>query len=348
MSATDISVERRWTRICFIVSLFIAGALLLWQLQGLLLLIFAGVLIAILLDAAARWLSRFLRIPKSAGVIVVAVTMTALLMAGTIIMGPGLIEQGTKLAEDLAGMTRMLEQKTMAIDAVEEQFDKASVDLIKMLPSPAGLLGGVTAVLGATLGAIANVALILVFAVYFALAPETYRNGFRRLTPPSRRDQVDEMLVEMGTTLRHWLAGKALMMVLLGIGSYVGLTLLGVPLALLLSVIAGATSFVPIIGPAIAGGLMILVAMTVSWQLAAWTVGLYVLLQAVESYLLMPIIQSRAIDLPAAVVIAAQVMFGVLFGALGVALATPIAAIAAVAIRCLYIETILESETETA
>ena len=146
----------------------------------------------------------------------------------------------------------------------------------------------------------------------------------------------------MGQTLRYWLAGKAVMMLALGIISYIVLAVLGVPLAMLLAVIVGVTSFVPIIGPAIAGALMVLVALTVSWQLAIWVIGFYLLLQATESYLLMPLIQSRAIDLPAGLIIAAQVMFGILFGALGVTLATPIAAVIAVAVKRFYVEDVLD------
>ena len=193
-------------------------------------------------------------------------------------------------------------------------------------------------------GALANVILILAFGVYFALDPETYLTGGVRLLPVRHRDRARKVIDEMGLTLRHWLAGKALMMLLIGVATYAALTLIGVPLALLLAVIAGLTSFIPIVGPAIAGGLMVLVALTVSPEMALWTLGFYLALQIAESYLLMPVIQAKAIDLPAAVVIAAQVLFGILFGALGVALATPMAAIAAVAIKRLYIEDVLEDE----
>jgi hypothetical protein len=99
-------------------------------------------------------------------------------------------------------------------------------------------------------------------------------------------------------------------MLALGVITYVGLQLLGVPLALLLAVVSGLAAFVPIIGPMIAGALMVLVALSESWQLALWAGGFYLLLQTLESYLLTPLIQERAVDLPPAVVIAAQVLMG--------------------------------------
>ena len=322
--------------------LFVAGALLLWQASGLLLLIFFGVLLAILLDAAGRVIVRFLPVSRTAAILATALAAIIVLAAGIWLMGPNLAAQAAKLAEDFTTFAGSAEQWAMSIDAVEENIDEASVDPMKLLPSPAGFLGGVSAVLGTTLGAVANLVLVLAFGIYLALDPRTYADGALRLLPPGRRDRAGEVMDEMGRTLRHWLAGKALMMLLIGVVSYVALLLLGMPLALLLAVIAGATSFIPIVGPAIAGGLMILVALTESWQLALWVIGFYLALQTLESYLLMPLVQSKAIDLPAGVVIASQVLFGILFGALGVALATPIAAVAAVAIRRLYIEDVLE------
>jgi predicted PurR-regulated permease PerM len=328
----------------FFALFFVAGALLLWQISGLLLIIFSGVLLAILLDAAGRLLVRFLPISRAVATIAMALVTITVLVVGMLPMGPSLVAQGTELGHDLANVAKRIEQWAMSIDAVEESVDKASIDILKLLPSPMGLLGGVSNVLGTTFGALANVVLILAFGVYFALDPKTYTTGAVRLLPIRHRDRAQEVIDEMGLTLRHWLAGKALMMMLIGIVTYIALTLIGVPLALLLAVIAGVTSFVPIIGPAIAGGLMVLVALTESSEMAIWTLGFYLALQTAESYLLMPVIQSKAIDLPAGVVIAAQVLFGILFGGLGVALATPIAAVSAVAVKRFYIEDVLGDE----
>lgn len=345
MAVDKMSVTSRTiVKIGILAIVFIAGTLLLWQVSPLLLIIFFGVLLAILLDASAHFLIRFLPISRKVGVITTALAALALLVSGIWQVGPSLVVQGTELANDLKSAAKSIEQWAMSINAIEEKVDETSTDLLELLPSPSGLLGGVSAVLGTTFGALANVVLILAFGIYFALEPEAYVVGAIRLLPVPRRDRVREVIGDMGLVLRHWLAGKALMMLMIGIVSYIGLSLIGVPLALLLSVIAGATSFVPIIGPAIAGGLMVLVALTDSWQLALWTIGFYVSLQAVESYLLMPVIQSKAIDLPPGVVIAAQVLFGILFGALGVVLATPLAAVSAVAIKRLYVENVLERD----
>lgn len=343
------SIYGNTVRVCFVVLGFVIAALFLWNVAGFLLIFFCSILLALLLDVVAKRVTTIVPIPRGVALFSVALLLLASVGVGVALLGPSLTEQGSTLIGDLSSFAKTIEQKAMSIDAIEEQVDKRSIDMTTLLPGPGGVLGGITAVLGTTFGAIANLVLIFAFAIYLVLDPHTYVDGLLRLIPKRHRGRVRDVVDEMGVTLRHWLAGTALMMIVIGIASYVGLLLIGVPLALLLGFIAGVTAFVPMIGPAIAGGLMVLVALSESWQMALWALGLYISLQAVESYLLTPVIQSKAIDLPAVAVIAAQVLFGILFGVLGVALATPMAAVIAVAIRRFYIEDVLgdDSDRET-
>jgi predicted PurR-regulated permease PerM len=199
-------------------------------------------------------------------------------------------------------------------------------------------------VIGATFAGLANVVLVAFFGLYLAVSPKFYADPAIRLLPVGRRRLMREVLLETAETLRHWLLGTSAVMVILGVATYIGLTLIGVPLALLLAVVTGLSAFVPIIGAMVAGAMMVLVALSESWELALWAGGFYLVLQTAESYLLTPLIQERAVDLPPAVVIAAQVLMGLLFGLLGVVLATPLAAAASVMIRRLYVEELLEAD----
>jgi predicted PurR-regulated permease PerM len=233
----------------------------------------------------------------------------------------------------------------MSIDAVEQTVESSSIQPAALLPSATGALGGVVSVIGTTFGGLAYIILVAFLGLYLALSPESYADGAIRLIPVGRRDRAREVLREAAETLRHWLLGTSAIMLFLGVLSYVALKLIGVPLALLLAVVSGLAAFVPIVGPMVAGGLMVLVALSESWQLALWAGGFYLVLQGLESYLLTPLIQERAVALPPAVVIAAQVLMGLLFGILGVILATPLAALALVMIKRLYVEDLLEADT---
>ena len=106
--------------------------------------------------------------------------------------------------------------------------------------------------------------------------------------------------------------------------------------SLVLALFAGLAGFLPYLGPIIGAVPMVLVAGGVSLDLALWVLGLYALIQFLESYLLTPLIQARAVSMPPAVVILSQRALGAVFGLLGLALATPLAAAATVPLRHMF------------
>lgn len=336
---------RRMVRACFIGAAFALGAIVLWQASGLLLLIFSGVLLAIFLDAVSEPVAR--RRPRLRPFLVVALMLSigAAVIVGLMVTGPQLADQAGQLRDSIVNVAGQMRQWAMSIDAVEETVESSSLKPTELLPGPVGTaLGGALSVIGITFSGLADLVLIAFFGLYLALSPTTYTDGAIRLLPVGRRNRTRDVLNEVVEQLRHWLLGTAMVMLVLAVVTYVGLKLIGVPLALLLAIVSGLAAFVPIIGPMVAGALMVLVAFSEGWQLALWAGGFYVLLQTLESYLLTPLIQERAVALPPAVVIAAQVLMGLLFGVLGVVLATPLAAVASVTIRRFYVEGLLEAD----
>jgi len=117
--------------------------------------------------------------------------------------------------------------------------------------------------------------------------------------------------------------------------TYIGLLIIGVPIAFVLALFAGLAGFLPYLGPIIGAVPMVLVAGGDSLNLALWVIGLYAVVQFTESYLLTALIQARAVFLLPAVVILNQLVLAVLFGILGFALAT-LAAAAIVPLRSLF------------
>jgi predicted PurR-regulated permease PerM len=126
-------------------------------------------------------------------------------------------------------------------------------------------------------------------------------------------------------------------MVCVGVMTSTGLMLLGVPLALSLGILAGLCEFVPYLGPIVSSIPAILVAFTVGATPALEVAGLYLLVHALEGYVLVPIIQRRAVSLPPALALVAVVLFGIIFGPLGVIFAHPLMVAVIVLVRRLYI-----------
>ena len=120
------------------------------------------------------------------------------------------------------------------------------------------------------------------------------------------------------------------------------LSLLGIPLALTLALLAAALDFIPNIGPLASAVPALLLALLQGPTTALWVMLLYVIVQVVESYILAPLVQRRAVSLPPALLLGAQVLLPMLFGFPGLLLATPVTVLLLVVVRNLYVEAILE------
>jgi predicted PurR-regulated permease PerM len=165
-----------------------------------------------------------------------------------------------------------------------------------------------------------------VAALYLAAAPQSYIGGLLDLLPTKQRTPTRRVLNHVGQTLWGWLVGQFIDMLVVGALCGVGLSLLGMPLAFILALIAGLLNFVPYIG-AIAGAIpAVLIALSVSTEEALFVGLLYFGVQTFEGNVTAPLIQKRTIDLPPALTILSQTAFGVIFGLFGVILATPFAA----------------------
>ena len=179
-----------------------------------------------------------------------------------------------------------------------------------------GIATGATSVALSIVGLFSAGLIVLFFGIYFAADPDTYVDIVARLSPPERRAAILEVMYETGNRLRRWLIGQGISMATIGTLTYIGLLILGVPIAFVLALFAGLAGFLPYLGPIIGAIPMVLVAGGESLDLALWVVGLYVIIQFLESYLLTPLIQARAVSLPPAVVILSQLVLGAVFAAI--------------------------------
>ena len=208
----------------------------------------------------------------------------------------------------------------------------------------AGIGTSVAAALTTTLGGIANAFIILFMGIYLASNPEWYRRGLISLIPPAARPETRTLLQQIGHSLRWWLFGRAVGMLIVGIITGLGLWLLDVPLALTLGSIAAVADFVPFIGPIVAAAPAVLVASTGGATKIGYVLALYAVIQVFEGYIPTPMIEQRSVKLPPALTIAAQVVLGVLIGGVGVVFATPLLAVVVLVVLHLYVENVIEKQ----
>ena len=325
--------------------LFVLGLAAAWFAADALLLIFACILCAVLLYKLSSMLAQRLPMRRQFALALVVLLLFAVIGLGGWAMAPQISEQSGLLAEAVPKALQKLHsvvneypllKKIMAGLPKPEQLVKQMSSLV---PNAGLFFGGV-------LGAIGNVVIILFVGIYFAASPRLYTNGVIKLIPQSKRPRARQVVDEIGSTLSNWLLGKSVSMLIVGTATSIGLSLLGVPLALILGIIAGLLDFVPYLGPIMAGVPAVLIAFSISPDLALYTVLLFTGVQLVEGYLLQPLIESRAVDLPPALTIVMQLVFGTLFGFAGVALATPLAAALKVLVQMLYVEDVLGDKVE--
>jgi predicted PurR-regulated permease PerM len=329
---------RRVVKTIAIVSAFVVAGLLLYHAAEVFLLLFAGVLIAVLLRGLSDLLSGATGLPAGGSLAVVGVVLLALLGLG-----------GWFLASEIAAQFDQLGQKlTQALHSLEKRLQQYEWGRQLLAQSPTAgqlmsgrfdVLGRITGLFSSALGVIANVFIVLFIGIYVAVNPGVYRRGLLHLIPPAQRERARETLDAVDLTLRWWLLGRLLDMTVVGVLTSVGLMFLGVPAPIALGLLAFVLVFIPYLGPILSAVPAVLIAwMTMSAADALYVALFYIGLQTVESYLLQPLIQERSIRLPPAVIISAQVLMGVLVGTLGVMFATPLAAAVAVAVKMLYVE----------
>jgi predicted PurR-regulated permease PerM len=319
---------------------FAAATLLaLWLLADILLIVFAAILVAVAYRGSAAGLANMTRLPIGAALAIVGFGFVAAVVLAAWWGGSGLAEQGgqlwTQLEAEARSVRRYLENTVWGNRILQDLGDERFLGGLDTL---AGRFAGAALT---TFGIVGSIFIVLITAIYFAVQPETYKRGFLMLVPVERRQRGAEVLDAIGETLRYWLIGRAIEMVAVGLMAYLGLMMLGVPLALMLAIIAGVLNFIPYIG-AIAGALpAILVALGQGPMMALWVGLLFVVIQSIESYLLYPYIQQRTVHLPAALTILSQTVFGTLFGVLGLLLASALAAVLLALIKMIYVHDFL-------
>ena len=189
-----------------------------------------------------------------------------------------------------------------------------------------------------TLGVLTSIVIVFFLGVFFAYDPSLYRDGAARLLPEDRQERFKDLCNDLGDTLWHWLGAQMFAMTVTGVGVGVTMWLLGVPLPVFLGGFTGLMCFVPNIGAAVSVVAAMLLALPQGLGTVAAVFVAYCAFQALESNVLTPLVQKKAVSTPPALLLANQLLFGVLFGLLGVLISTPLLAVMLVLIDRVYVQ----------
>lgn len=313
------------------------GLFLIWQMSSSLLLIFAGVLFAAFLDGCARALRPVIPAGHTWRLALIVLILTSLLVL-SLVWGAGKLPEQTRLLYQVMNAQLDVLQQHLQSVGVDLFGPEGGRDFSQWLPDRGKLFGHAQTAVGTTTGILTSTLIILFLGVLFAFNPGMYRDGLVIFVKIPYRARVRQVMDEMGSVLRYWLIGQVFRIVLMTLAVWPMLYLLGVPGAFLLGLQAGLSNFVPYLGPIVAAFPIALVAMPLGASKVIWAVGLYTIIQSIEGYIIGPLIQRHAVEVPPAWTLVAIVLFGSLFGVMGIALAMPLLALGRIAVLRLYVE----------
>jgi predicted PurR-regulated permease PerM len=292
------------------------------------LLIIGGIVIAAMLDGGARLIGRVLPIPRGFRLALVMVCVIAFFYWTVTLAGSSLAEQAANLQIILQAQLEKAGEM-----AQKAGFKIASADIKEIGSQILSSVGRVTEVVSSAMGTIANVAMMIVLGIFMAAEPRLYERGVAWMLPLREREHFYKTADEIGRTLRRLMAGRLVGMTIEGIGVWLLLWAGGVQMAALLGLLTGLLAFLPNIGAIISGLLMIAVGFYGGFDTGIYTIFVYLFVHTIDGYLIVPMVAKKAVDLAPALVLGAQILFGALFGILGLALADPIIAIIKVALE---------------
>ena len=322
------------------VALVVVLLLAAWYARTVLLVIFAGILFGIFLRGLSEMLAGKTPLGPRWSLAVILLATIGLVAAAMWWVAPEVSRQIDELSKSLPKSIDQIRSNLedtgwgqWAVDKVS-QIDQWITDRRAMTQA--------RALVTSTFAALGGMLVIIAVGIYFAVEPGIYRDGLIRLVPPARRERAGEVLGAVRENLQWWLIGRFIGMAVIGLATWGGLSLLGIPLALVLAVIAALLTFVPNIGPILSVIPAALLASLQSPTSVLHVLLLYAGVQAVESYVITPLIQRKAVHIPPVMLLSAQLVMGVLAGIVGLALATPLLVVVMVCVRMLYIEDALE------
>lgn len=299
------------------LALAIVGVIVLAQP---LMLIIGGLVVSVILDGGTRLLGRVLPIRRGWRLAIVIIAAVAFIGWVFWFAGTTLAAQAEALRAVVTAQAQRLMDWAIGLGLLPrgERFDFGA--------QIAGSLGRLTTAVGSAVGAVTSGLLILVIGVFIAVEPKLYDRGLAWMLPLRHRHRFYVISNRTGATLRRLMAGRLTGMAFEGVFTFAMLSLGGVPMAALLGLLTGLLAFLPNIGAIVSGVLMVAVGFSAGNQQGVWAIFVYFFVQNVDGYLVVPYIARRTVDLAPALVLAAQLIMGALFGILGLLLADTILA----------------------
>ncbi|MBB5619308.1 putative PurR-regulated permease PerM [Pedobacter cryoconitis] len=329
-------IQKVWQTVA-IVALLVVVILIARVAFNVLLMILAGALIAVYFHGFGDLIERKTKLNRR-------LSMIISVGGSFVFLGTLLWFMGSKMQDQISVLSDSLPN---TITAAKVKMDETHTGR-KILTYLSGdnsekLFSTAQQFFSTSFGVMGNLYVIILLAIFFTANPSIYKNGIIMLIPPKNKPLARVAIDRISTALKGWLKGTMLSMVLITFMIATGLTIMGIPGAMVLAMFTGMLKLIPNFGSMAAMIPGVLLALTVSTNTAIIVALIYVISQTIVSNIVTPLIQKRMINLPPALTIISQVIMGTLSGALGIILAVPLLAIIIILVDELYVK---KMETE--
>lgn len=299
-----------------------------------LLMVLAGALIATFFHGLGDMIQRKTKLSRRLAMMIAVAGSFAIM--GTLLwfMGTKIQGQITELSSTLPHTLGNAKAKMASTPLGKKLLESVTGDNSQKLMATA------QSFFSTSFGVIGDIYIILFLGIFFTTNPSLYKNGLLLLVPEDRKEKGKHIIDRVSLSLKGWLKGMMISIILVTILISTGLTIIGLPVAMVLGLITGILEIVPNLGSLLAMIPGVLLALTISTNTAIVVALLYIASQTITANIVNPLIQKKMINLPPALTLTSQLVMGAISGALGVILAVPLLAIVIILIDELYVKKI--------
>jgi len=337
--------------------------LAIWEVHNTLLLVLASIILVVLFTMPIRFLVRR-GVRRGLATVISLLGVLGIVVLIFLLVLPGLLTQFAALATDVQqGVQEIITQweeiqrdpqlretYTFAAslqDFIQSTFGIADLnelltELTRQFGGALGQLGGsVLPVVSGVASTLLSIVIVVFLSMYLLAEPQMHEEGLIKLFPLWYRDRVRFIINRIDFTLRIWIQGQLLLMMIVGIVTWLGLTILGLQQAVALGVLAGLFSFVPNFGPIAALVPSLAVGFAQAPENIGWIIFIIYGTSFLQSQVIAPLVFKESLNLPPVLVLIGQIFAAIFFGFLGLMLAVPIIAILMILVQEVYIKDVL-------
>jgi len=328
------------------------GFWLLYRFYMVVLILFVAIILGTVIRPIINWLYKR-GLPRAAGVILVYVLLLAFVIGFVLLLFPLVFDQGAAIFKTIPDQYQnlrnwMISSPNQIIRSLNQYLPLELPGFITVSQTNSQQLASAEV----TLGYITTASKVVFFAiVIFLLAffwtlegPRTIQS-LALMLPKTRRENFSELIGMMESKIGYFIAGQGVLCLVIGVMAFIAYSIIGLPNALVLALVAGILEAVPMVGPTLGAIPAGVIALSISPVKLLWVIGATILIQLLENNLLVPRIMRRAVGVNPFVSLLAIFAFSSLFGVAGALLAIPIAAIIQILLdRFVFNPSVIDSE----